>query len=188
MATSIRYSHQVDSAFKQLMKRFETAKKKINSSAAKRMKSGQYEAATKWMDIGRAFDTFSTKIEGVRQEWRDLVTSSQKSLEEVEAKPTRTGRVGELRIHPKQLYLPALKSLSKRNGSASSEEIIGDLYNHVLSAFPQSDLAVNSPHKFPQWQRTLRRVNKYCQRQGWIERRKDGQWVITDKGRSSVTG
>jgi hypothetical protein len=186
MATSIRYSHQVDSAFKQLMKRFETTKKKINSSAAKRMKSGQYEAATQWMQIGRAFDAFSSKIEGVRQEWHELVASSQKSLEEVEAKPIRTRRSGEIRVLPKQLYTPALKALSKRNGTASPEEMLADLHNHIVSAFPQNDLATNSPFKFPAWQKLFRKVYKYCQGQGLIERRKDGQWVLTEKGRSST--
>lgn len=186
MANSIRYSHQVDSAFKQLVKRFQSVKKKTNSSAAKRMKSGRYEAATKWMEIGRAFDAFASKIEGVRQEWRDLVISSQNSLQDVETKSVRPRRSAEIRVLPKQLYSPALKALSKRNGTASAEEILEDLHNHVLNAFPQSDLAVNSPLKSLPWQKILRKVYKYCQGQGMIERRKDGQWVLTEKGRSSA--
>jgi hypothetical protein len=149
MAISIRYSHQVDGAFKQLMKRFDTAKKKINSSAAKRMKSGNYEAATKWMKIGRAFDTFSTRMEGVRQEWQDLVATSQQSLEGVEVELTGTQRVEEIRVPTKQLYPPALKALLRRSGSASTDEILGDLHNHILNAFPDSDLAVNVPFEFP---------------------------------------
>lgn len=186
MPNSIRYSHQVDSAFKQLMKRFQSVKKKVNSSAAKRMKSGQYEAATKWMEIGKAFDAFSNKIEGVRQEWRDLVLSSQNSLQEADTKAIRTRRSPGIRVLPKQLYSPALKALSKRNGTASADEILEDIHGYVLNAFPESDLAVNSPLKSPPWQRILRKIYKYCQGQGLIERRKDGQWILTERGRSTT--
>lgn len=77
MATSIRGSHQVDAALKKLTKQFEATQKKINASAAKRMKTGQYEAATKWMEIGRAFEAFLKKIELIQQEWRELLASSQ---------------------------------------------------------------------------------------------------------------
>jgi len=194
MAISIRGSHQVDSAFKKVMKRFEATQKKINSSAAKRMKMGQYEAATKWMEVGQAFDAFSSKIELIRQEWRDLLASSQKTLEGVEArtirskkeKPPRT-RVGKVRILPKQLYAPALKALAGRGGAASSDEMLGDLHRYVLTEFPESELVVNVPFNFPPWQKTVRRTYKYLQSQGWIERRKDGQWKLTDKGRSAAT-
>src|ERR1700733_6392399 len=89
MTTSIRGSHQVDAALKKVTKRFEAAQKKINSSAAKRMKMGQYEAATKWMEVGQAFEVFSNKIEIIKEEWRGLVVSSQKTLEGVESRKSR---------------------------------------------------------------------------------------------------
>jgi len=85
MASSIRGSHQVDGAFKNVMKRVEATKKKINSSAAKRMKLGEYEAATKWMEVGQAFEAFSKKFEVIQQEWDDLIVASEKALEGVES-------------------------------------------------------------------------------------------------------
>src|SRR5260370_38847138 len=121
MATLIRGSQQVDSAFKKLEKRFEAVQKKINSSADKKMKSGQYEAATKWMEVGRAFDAFSNKIETIRQEWRDLLGSSKRTVEEVETTGTRHRRPeseksSRVQRMPKQLDTPALKALMKRGG------------------------------------------------------------------------
>src|SRR5271165_1554561 len=118
MATSIRGSHQVDGAFKKVTKRFEAAQKKINSSAAKRMKMGQYEAATKWMEVGQAFEVFSKKIEVIQQEWRDLVASAHETLQGVESRKTRPQREGpqksrgaRSRVSSKQLCAPALKAL-----------------------------------------------------------------------------
>lgn len=84
MPNTIRGAHQVDSAFKKVAKRFEAVQKKINSSAAKRMKIGQFEAAKKWMEVGQDFGVFSTKIGVIQQEWSDLVVSSKKTLEGVE--------------------------------------------------------------------------------------------------------
>jgi len=194
MPTSIRGSHQVDGAFKKLMKRFESAQKKINGSAAKRMKMGQYEAATKWMEVGQAFDAFSNKIEAICQEWRDLLASSQKTLEEVEVRRIRPkkddppkAKAWKVRLLPKQFYAPALKALVGRGGAASSDEMLGDLHSYVLTKFPESELVVNVPFNFPPWQKTVGRIYKHLQRQGWIERRKDGQWKVTDKGRAAAT-
>src|SRR5437870_4503573 len=140
MATSIRYANQVEGAFKQLLKRFETAQKRINSSAAKRMKSGDYEAATEWMEVGRAFDAFSKKILAFRGEWQALVASSQQTLEKAEgAAAEARSKPRQARVRTTQLYIPALKALAKRGGVASSDEIVSDLQAHVLVAFPDSD-------------------------------------------------
>jgi len=214
MAGIIRGSHQVEVAFKKALKRFEATQKKINSSAAKRMKMGHYEAATKWMEVGQTFEVFSKKIEGIQQEWQDLLVSSEKTLEGVESRKPRAQRDGSRRTHsveqrseiarkaahkawetmrsaawisPKKLYPSLLKTLVKRGGTASPDEILGDLHNYILSEFPDSELAVNVPFNFPPWQKTARKSYKYLQNQGWIERRKDGQWKITDKGRSAAT-
>lgn len=217
MAGLIRGSHQVDVALKKAVKRFEAAQKKVNSSAAKRMKMGQYEAATKWMEVGQTFEIFAKKIEVIQQEWRDLLASSQKSLEGVESRKTRAQKDGSPRTHPilpseqrseiarkaahkawetkrsaagispKKLYPTLLKSLVKRGDAASSDELLGDLHSYILSEFPDSELAVNVPFNFPPWQKMVRKSYKYLQNQGWIERRKDGQWKITEKGRSAAT-
>jgi hypothetical protein len=193
MTTSIRGSHQVDGAFKKLTKRFEATQKKINASAAKRMKTGQYEAATKWMEIGRAFEAFLKKIELIQQEWHELLASSQRSLDGVETKKVRPHKEGsprtkgaKSRISTKRLYAPALKALLKHGGEASSDEMLGDLHKYVLNEFPESDLVVNVPFNFPPWQKTIRKTHRYFQNEGWIERRKDGQWKITEKGRSAA--
>jgi hypothetical protein len=185
MATSIRYAHQVEGAFKQLLKRFETAQKKINSSAAKRMKSGDYEAATEWMEVGRAFDAFSKKIVAVRVEWQELVASSQQTLEKAEgAAADARSKPRQIRIRTNHLYSPALSALVKRGGVASSEDIMSDLQAHILTTFPDSDLATNTSS--PMWPRLVRKTYKHFQSQSWIERRKDGQWRVTEKGKSAT--
>jgi hypothetical protein len=150
--------------------------------------SGHYEAATEWMEVGRAFDAFSKKIIGVRQEWQDLVASSQRTLEKAE------GAAAQARIKPRQvqirtaqMYIPALKALVKRGGLASSEEILSDLHTHVLGVFPESDLASSQTFASPTWQKIARKTYKHFQTQNWIERRKDGQWRVTEKGKSAAS-
>jgi hypothetical protein len=186
MATSIRYANQVEGAFKQLLNRFETAQKKINSSAAKRMKSGDYEAATEWMEVGRAFDAFSKKIVSLRGDWQELVASSQQTLEKAEgAAAEGRSKPRQARVRAPQLYEPALKALARRGGTASSEEIASDLQAHVLSAFPDSDLAIDSSS--PAWSKIVRKAYRHFQTENWIERRKDSQWRMTEKGKSTAS-
>ncbi len=186
MATSIRYANQVEGAFKQLLNRFETAQKKINSSAAKRMKSGDYEAATEWMEVGRTFDAFSKKILGLRGEWQELVASSQQTLEKAEGAATESrNKPRQTRVLATQLYVPALSALAKRGGAASSDEMISDLQTFVLNAFPDSELATNSSS--PMWPKIVRKTYKHFQNQNWIERHKDGQWRMTEKGKSATS-
>jgi len=187
MANTIKYSHQIDAAFKQLSKKFETTRKKINSTAAKRLKSGTYDAATKWMEIGKSVEEFSEKIESVRLEWRTLVEALQQAIESVETKSARTGPLPDIRVHSKQLLIPAIRILQKNNGSATSDEVLEALHSHVLTAFPQSELSVNNPSNFPPWQEMLKKVQRGCQKLGWIERRRDGQWRLTEKGRTSAS-
>jgi hypothetical protein len=214
MATSIRGSQQVDSAFKKLVKRFAAAQKKINSSAAKKMKSGHYEDATKFMEIGKAFDTFLDKIESVRNEWRELLASSKKTLGETrtgapDANPVQVGsrRDAALKawstrrdggagvkskrnhkgISARELSVSALNAIAKRGGTATTDEILSDLHSHVVTAFPDSDLAAHIPLNHVPWRKIVRKTRKYIEGRGWIERTKGDHWKITDEGQSSAT-
>ena len=209
MASSIRGSHQVDGAFKKVMKRFEATKKKINSSAAKRMKLGEYEAATKWMEVGQAFEAFSKKFEVIQQEWDDLIVASEKALEGVESNAPKARKKLALNersdiareaadkawktmrssawISPQKLRIPALQALVKHGGTASLEEMLGDLHKYVLSEFPNSELTVNVPFNFTPWQKIVHKIHRHLEKQGWVEKRKDGQWRVTEKGRSAAT-
>jgi hypothetical protein len=69
------------------------------------MKSGDYEATTEWMEVGRAFDAFSKKIVGLRGEWQALVASSQQTLEKAEeAAAESRSKPRQARVRATQLY------------------------------------------------------------------------------------
>src|SRR5260370_34974438 len=58
VAKTIPKSQAVNSAFRQLAKRLDALRKKVNSTGAKRMKTNQNETARKWMDNGQSVASF----------------------------------------------------------------------------------------------------------------------------------
>src|SRR5260370_41720661 len=58
VAKTIPKSQAVNSAFRQLAKRLDALRKKVNSTGAKRMRANQYDTARKWMDIGQLVGSF----------------------------------------------------------------------------------------------------------------------------------
>ena len=95
------------------------------------MKSGDYEAATEWMEVGRAFEAFSKKIVVIRGEWQELVTSSQQTLEKAEgAAADARSKPRHLRIRASHLYVPALTALVKTR----RRSFVGRRYQRPSSA------------------------------------------------------
>jgi hypothetical protein len=74
---SIPSSKTVDSALRLVEKRLSLARKKINSSAAKEMKADHYEAAQKWMEMGRSVADFAQRLEAFAEEWKRLVKATR---------------------------------------------------------------------------------------------------------------
>lgn len=184
MPPSVPNSHSIDSAFRQVVKRLGTARKRINVSAARELKADHYEAAEKWMDMGRSVADFADRLDAFVAEWRRLVKATRIAAGAHEGKGT--GSVTAIPIGrrtPLWKYCePALKSLAARGGSASLAELVEDLSRDFAATLTDFDRASLSSREGPRWHKAVKQAYRHCQRQGWIERRRDGIWKITPAG------
>jgi hypothetical protein len=188
VAKTIPKSQAVNSAFRQLAKRLDAVRKKVNSTGAKRMKSNQYDTARKWMDIGQLVGEFSSRTDILAKEWDQLVESARVAVgigaENDSSKDTR--RSGSKRTPAWKFRAPALKALVTRGGTASQADIAADLGKAMDGALTDTDRAVAPKSGNPLWHEMVQRAYRHCQREEWIEKRRDGVWKLTAKGKASL--
>ena len=188
MKLGVPNSATVDSAFRSVEKRLNTVRKKINSTAAKAMKSGNYGVAQKLMENGRAVAEFTDRVEAFVQEWKRLVKTTR--LTDKSAEPT-TLKVTLRKPSRTPLWkfcIPALDFVVSRGGSATHDEVITGLEESMGSFLTPKDREPKSPRNPPRWYGTVKKAYKHCQREGWIDKRTDGVWKITAKGREALDG
>lgn len=171
---------RVQSSFKTLQRRLSVVLRKINAEAAAQMKVGRYDAAKGLMEIGRSFSEFSTKTSEISKTWDQLAAEV-------------TNRIGELGIPtgpsqkkvttPKALCIPALKIVVEAGGQIEMADVLSQLGNDRIT-WTEADLAESEGSL--RWQLTLDKAYRRSQRLGWLERRADGIWHITEKGRAAV--
>ena len=187
MAQLIPKSQAVNSTFRQLTKRLDAVRKKVNSIASKRMKAEEYANARKWMDIGQMIGEFSTRVDVFAKEWEQLLDSSRAAVgEAASGDPEGPAKLSSRRTPTWKFRGPALKALLNRGGSASQADIVSDLKESMASSLTVTDQTVTPTRGTPLWHDAVRRVYRQCQREGWIERRRDDVWNLTTKGRSSL--
>lgn len=192
MRPSIPRSELVNSAFRLLKSRLDSAQRGINTAAAGEMRIGRYDDAQEWIGIGRSVTEFGQRVEAFAQEWRRLVKSAR-----LVARPTKTPVVDAMpagknsnRTPVWKFCEPALKVLAARGGTATLEEILGDLQPLLAGILTDSDKASAAKKGVPRWHNEVQRAYRQCQREGWIEKekRRDGLWKITEKGRALAEG
>jgi hypothetical protein len=177
----------VNSTFRTLGKRLDAVRKKINSKASKRMKAEEYDAARKWMDIGQMVGEFSARVDVFATEWEHLLDSARAAVGEGSGGDSeRPGKRSSKRTPSWKFRGPALKALLNRGGSASHSDIISDLKDSMASGLTETDQAVITARGIPLWHDAVHRVYRQCQREGWIEKRRDDVWKLTAKGGSSL--
>lgn len=190
MPPSIPNCRSVDSAFRRIVKRLGTVRKRINASAAKEMKADHYEPAQKWMEIGRSVADFAERLEAFVAEWKRLVKATRivarahggKESDRPTATPTA-------KRTPMWKYCePALRALAARGGSGSLAELVDDLSRDFASTLTDFDRTPSSSRDVPRWHKAVKQAYRHCQREGWIERRRDGIWKITPKGAAVAAG
>jgi hypothetical protein len=174
-------TNRVQSSFRNLQKRLSVLLRKINGEAAAQMKAGKYDAAKGLMDIGRSFAEFNTRVEEIGQIWDELATQTATKLSEM---GVASGTSQSKLTSPKALCIPALQAVLKRGGAAEMSEIISDLESAKPSLLRDGDLTEKSGSLT--WHRTLDKAYRRSQRQGWVEKRTDGTWQVTSKGRAAV--
>jgi hypothetical protein len=175
-------SHAVDSALQQAVKRLDIVRRRVNSFAAKEMKADQYEVAQKWMEMGRSVADFTQRLEAFAEEWKRLVKATRIVARARSASDAGKPAPGPTRRRTPiwKFSEPALKALAARGGSASLPEILEDLGQDPSVALTDRDRAESSG--IPLWHKAVKQAYKQCQREGWIEKRRDGVWKITPAG------
>lgn len=190
MNPSIPKHTAVDSAFRNLLKRLGAIRKKINSSAAAEMKSGEYEIAQSWIEVGRAVADFEERAGTFGQEWKRLVKATRITARAQTASVLpRAGRDEKsLRTPSWKFCSPALKELLHKGGTASLNEIVTALEESMSQTLTESDREIVRSRGIPRWHVAVQRANRQCQKEGWVEKqkRRDGIWKITTKGKTVV--
>jgi hypothetical protein len=191
MRVSVPKSSGVESAFRRLVKKLNTCQKQINSSAAGDMKSGNYESAQKWIEVGRSVSDFTGRTTAFASEWKRLVKTTR--IIEANNRPdqTSTGSTGKSTRTPTWRFCaPSLKALDALGGTATLDEIIGALQDNLAGTLTESDLKLAKARGIPRWHIAVQRCYRQCQKEGWIEKptRRDRSWKITSKGKGVASG
>ena len=195
MRPSIPKAESVGASFRLLEKRLEMVRRRINAQAAKAMRADDYTAVQQWMEVGRGVADFAGRASAFAEEWKRLtktarLTGSAGSGEKKEPKPVRVGRKASQRkpTPPWKFYEPVLKVLAARGGEGTTEDVVS-----AVEPIVGKDLLTDADRKLlprvgiPRWHGTLGRVYRECVREGWIEKRRDKVWKITEKGRKVGT-
>lgn len=188
MRPNIPRSGVVNSAFGHLQNRLDGVQKGINAAAAREMKTGKYDDAQEWMGVGRSVAEFAQRVEAFAQEWKRLVKTARLVVRppKVPLVDTGTPKAHSNRTPAWKFCEPALKILSGRGGTATLGEILSDLQPLLAGRLTDSDQALVGKDGGPRWHNDVQRAYRQCQREGWIEKekRRDGMWRITAKGRA----
>jgi hypothetical protein len=183
---SIPNSQAVDSALRRVVKRLTTVRKRINASAAKEMKADHYEGAQKWMEMGRSVADFAERLETFAEEWKRLVKATRIVAGAHAGKePSKLTATVSAKRTPLWMYCePALRAVAARGGTVSLAELLEDLGRDFAQTLTDFDRAASSSRGVLRWHKTIGQAYRHCQREGWIEKRRDEIWKITPKGAS----
>jgi hypothetical protein len=152
------------------------------------MRAGDYDAVRRWMEVGKNVADFAGRLDSFEQEWKRLVKATRIAASR---KTTPTNVVkntphGKKATPASRFYEPAIKALAELGGEATSKELLESLEAAVGSELTKADRQILPRRRIPRWQRTLESVYRDCIREGWIEKRRDRTWKITEKGRRLV--
>jgi Mrr N-terminal domain len=188
LSPSIPNSDSVDSAFRRVLKRLGTTRKRINMLAAKEMKADHYDLAEKWMEMGRSVSDFADRMEAFVAEWKRLVKATKIAARSQNHNgPTKLiAATGAKRTPTWKFCEPALRMVVARGGTATLLEIAEGLERDAALTLTDADKVMSSSGGTPRWHKTLRQSYRQCQREGWVEKHRDGVWRITPKGESMV--
>ncbi len=187
MHPSIPKPAGVEAALKKVMKRLKAAQKRVNTIAARDMKSGRYELAQKWMEVGRTVADFADRAEAFADEWKRVVKATKIAAQ---ANGTTgiaaTSHVAKPENTPVWRFCsPALKVLVQLGGTARFDEVVAALDAELADKLTESDRELLKRRGVPRWHVAVQRAYRQCQKEGWIEKRKrrDAVWAITAKGK-----
>jgi hypothetical protein len=173
-------TNRVQSSFKTLQRKLTVLLRRVNAEAAAQMKAGRYDTATALMDIGRSFSEFSTKTDECSKAWDQVAAHANSKLADL---GLPTGPSHKKLTPPKALCIPALQIVVKHGGHADMADVVSDIGNSCAN-WTDGDLAQLGGG--PRWHASLDKAYRRSQKKGWIAKRSDGVWEITDKGRAAL--
>ncbi len=187
MRPGIPNSKAVDSAFRSLEKKLATTRKRINNEAAKRMKAGEYEAATAWMQVGGSVADFIQRVSDFSNEWKRLAKTTKivAGANHHPIQPTRNSS-SRKRTPDWKFCQPALQSVLGRGGTATMAQVLADVGESADNKLTEKDRAPSGRSGVPRWQNAVRRAYRQSRKEGWIESRRDETWKLTSAGRSML--
>lgn len=174
-------TNSVRSAFKTLQKRLSVVTRKVNTEAAAQMKAGRYDSTKALMEIGRSFSQFNSRVDEVGKDWDRLIAEIGSQLTELGL--TTAAAQSKVTL-PRALCLPALRIALQRGGSAEMDDVIAELGRATPGLLKKGDLVEKNGSV--RWHTALDKAYRRSQRKGWVEKRADGAWHITSKGRAAV--
>ncbi len=80
-----------------------------------------------------------------------------------------------------------MKAFASSGGESTSEQLLEDLKGRGPE-LGDADLEIIPRRGVPRWHQTLERVFRDCVREGWIEKRRDKIWKLTEKGKQLAAG
>lgn len=186
MAISVPNSSSVSASFRKLLKRLEGVKKKINNAAAHETKTGNYEGARDWMEVGRSVTDFRDRAEAFTKEWKALVKGIRTINHDKSESPgpVSARSTGGRRPFTWRFCVPILNFLVTRGGAATTDEVAAQVEQNMGSQLAEPDKALSPRTGLPKWHGGVKKAYKHYQREGWIEKRRDGLWKITSKGKA----
>lgn len=190
MRESIPKAKTIETGFRVLQKRLERAERSINIEAARCMRGGNDEAVKKWMDVRHSVEDFSARLDAFAQEWKRLEKAARATMAK-KSRPAATRRTSSARpkaTPPSKFYEPALRILAARSGATTFEQLLKAIEPAMANELTDADAKILPRLSVPRWQRTMSNVYRTFIREGWIEKRRDRAWVITDKGRRVAEG
>lgn len=162
--------------------------KRINSSAAREMKADHYGVAEKWMEMGRSVTDFAQRLEAFSEEWKRLVKATRiVARAHAGGKADKPAARAMTRRTPIWKFCePALRALAARGGASTLPELVEELGRDPSLVLTDFDRVTSSPRGAPRWHKAVEQAYRHCQREGWIEKRRDGMWKITPEGAGVV--
>jgi hypothetical protein len=152
------------------------------------MRAGDYDAVQRWMAVGKNVIDFANRLDAFEQEWKRLVKATRIAAANKNSatKVSNAASQGKKATPASRFYEPAIRALANLGGEATAEQLLRGLESAIGYELTKADLQILPRRGIPRWHRTLESVYRDCIREGWIEKRRDRAWKVTEKGRRLV--
>jgi hypothetical protein len=169
----IPHARDVDKALKAVKSSAKAALQGLNRAAGAKMSAGNYSAAEALALKAKELQQFQVQVETLRMAWRALNRGTASKTGVTKATPLWS------------YYQPILKALSDAGGKGTLAELEPQVEQQLSAQLQPGDHQTMAGGR-ERWRVMVRRARKHLISEGWIEKRKDSIWQITEKGRRAA--